>query len=67
MISTEINILDYIEISEDDTDNIINVAKADCLEKIMDVANIPIITDLNLEFSFDFICKTTIKIKNKNE
>jgi len=65
MISTEINILDYIEISEDDIHNIINAAKADCLEKITDVANITIITDLNLEFSFDFICKTTIKSKTK--
>lgn len=62
MISTEINILDHIQISEQDIDIITLAAKEDAEIKIESIIQDGFdITDCNI--SFEFICKVTINPK----
>lgn len=62
MISTEINILDFIQLSEQDIDIITLEAKQDAERKIESVIQDDFdITTCNI--SFEFICKVTIKTK----
>jgi rRNA maturation endonuclease Nob1 len=62
MISTEINILDFIQLSEQDIDIITLEAKQDAERKIESVIQDDFdITTCNI--SFELICKVTIKTK----
>lgn len=62
MISTEINILDCIQLSEQEIDDITQAAKQDCeikINNLVDDFNI-----LDYEISYELICKINI-IKKK--
>lgn len=62
MISTEINILDFIQLSEQDIDIITLEAKQDAERKIEGIIQDGFdITACNM--SFEFICKVTINAK----
>lgn len=62
MISTEINILDHVQLPEEDLTVIRHSAYRDCVDKLMQVSD-DSINEFELEFSYDFICKVTIKPK----
>jgi hypothetical protein len=62
MISTEINILDCIQLSEQEIDDITQAAKQDCEIKINNLVDDFDILDY--EISYEFICKINI-IKKK--
>ena len=62
MISTEVNILDCIQLSQQEIDDITQAAKTDCEIKsnnLLDDFDI-----LDYELSFELICKVNIIKKN---
>ena len=59
MISTEINILDHIQLSEQDIDIITLAAKEDAIKKLMKISD-DSLYEFDLEFNFELICKTNI-------
>lgn len=62
MISTEVNILDCIQLSQQEIDDITQAAKTDCeikLNNLLDDFDI-----LDYELSFELICKVNIIKKN---
>lgn len=61
MISTEINILNYIQLSEQDIDIITLSAKNDAIVKLQNI--LEDINESELNYSFELICKTTINKK----
>jgi hypothetical protein len=58
MISTEVNILDCIQLSDQEVDDITQAAKKDCeikLNNLLDDFDI-----LDYQISFDLVCKVNI-------
>ena len=59
MISTEINILDKIQLSEQDLDIIKLAAKEDAIIKLMKISD-DSLYEFDLNFQFEIICRTKI-------
>ena len=62
MVSTELNLLDHIQMSEDELGQIKQIAYEDAVEKLMQVSEHSI-NEFELEFGYEFICRVTIKPK----
>lgn len=62
MITTEINIQDYIQLSEQEIDIITLAAKEDCVRKLNLISN-DFINESELNFQFELVCKVKVKPK----
>jgi hypothetical protein len=59
MINTEINILEYFPMSDDEIEDIKDIAKQDAINKLKSIDED--IDETSLSFSFEFICKVNIR------
>ena len=64
MITTEINIQDYVQLSEQEIDDITLAAKEDCVRKL-DLISDDYINESNLHYQFELICKVKVTLKPK--
>jgi hypothetical protein len=62
MVTTEINILDYIQLPQIDVDLIKEEAKKDAIKKLMRISD-DALYEFDLDFSFEIICKVNISKK----
>lgn len=62
MVTTEINILDYIQLPQIDVDLIKEEAKKDAIKKLMKITD-DSLYEFDLDFSFEIICKVNISKK----
>ena len=62
MVHTEINILDYIQLSEQDIDIITLAAKEDAIKKLNKISD-DSLYEFDLDFEFELLCKVNIRNK----
>lgn len=62
MITTEINILEHIELLQDDIDIIKEYAETDAIEKLMKITDNSLY-EFDLDFSFEIICRVKVSKK----
>ena len=60
MVTTEINITDYVQLAQIDIDLIKEEAKKDAIAKLMKISD-DALYEFDLDFSFELICKTHVK------
>jgi len=64
MLKTELNIESFVKLSHEDISRIHEAAYADAVMKLMDISDSSI-NEFDLNFSYEIICKVSIKPKPK--